>query len=189
MRLFAQKGYAATSTKEICGAARADIAAIHYHFKSKENLYRHIIEQFASDHMNKLCQILRPPKTRDEFVVRLETFLQVSVDSIMQQPELAKMILRDMELMTDICKDVFEDTFMKLHKALISFFTSAKEGHLLRPGVDPGLATLSFNNQLLFLSQGGGLIKALHGFDIADNKFRERWLAHVMDALCFGFLE
>jgi AcrR family transcriptional regulator len=37
--LFAQKGYDAVSVREITTAARCNLAAVNYHFGSKENLY------------------------------------------------------------------------------------------------------------------------------------------------------
>ena len=47
--LFAEKGYHDTRTGEICGAARANIAAVHYHFGSKADIYiaawRHAFER------------------------------------------------------------------------------------------------------------------------------------------------
>jgi TetR/AcrR family transcriptional regulator, regulator of cefoperazone and chloramphenicol sensitivity len=47
--VFAEKGYRKTTIAEICEAAEANIAAVNYHFGSKENLYveawRHSLAQ------------------------------------------------------------------------------------------------------------------------------------------------
>jgi AcrR family transcriptional regulator len=40
LRLFAEKGYKAASTREICDAAGANISAIRYYFGDKASLYR-----------------------------------------------------------------------------------------------------------------------------------------------------
>jgi TetR/AcrR family transcriptional regulator, regulator of cefoperazone and chloramphenicol sensitivity len=49
--VFATKGFQSATTREICEAADSNMAAIHYHFKDKEGLYRAVVqaplEQFA----------------------------------------------------------------------------------------------------------------------------------------------
>src|SRR5262249_10714975 len=47
-RLFAEKGYDATSLREIISAAGVNLAAIHYHFGSKEEMLDELIRRKAA---------------------------------------------------------------------------------------------------------------------------------------------
>ncbi|MDR2438189.1 MAG: TetR/AcrR family transcriptional regulator [Planctomycetaceae bacterium] len=42
--IFAQKGFAATTVREICAAAKVNQAAINYYFGCKESLYKEVFE-------------------------------------------------------------------------------------------------------------------------------------------------
>lgn len=43
-RLFAERGYAHVTIRDICGAARANIAAVNYHFSGKAGLYDETVQ-------------------------------------------------------------------------------------------------------------------------------------------------
>jgi TetR/AcrR family transcriptional regulator, regulator of cefoperazone and chloramphenicol sensitivity len=43
--VFAQKGFQAATTREICDAAESNMAAIHYHFGDKAGLYKAVLVQ------------------------------------------------------------------------------------------------------------------------------------------------
>jgi TetR/AcrR family transcriptional regulator, regulator of cefoperazone and chloramphenicol sensitivity len=45
VRLFAERGYDATSVRALAVKARVNQAAVNYHFKSKEGLYREVLRE------------------------------------------------------------------------------------------------------------------------------------------------
>jgi AcrR family transcriptional regulator len=46
-RLFAERGFAGTTLRNVVSEAGANLAAVHYHFGSKEELYRAVVSRFA----------------------------------------------------------------------------------------------------------------------------------------------
>ena len=54
LEVFASKGYAQASTREICQRAGANVAGIHYYFGDKASLYKELMQ--IPEHM------VRPPE-------------------------------------------------------------------------------------------------------------------------------
>jgi len=54
MTLFAEKGFAATSTREICEKARVTKPALYYHFGNKERLYTGIVFDAFHEYLKEL---------------------------------------------------------------------------------------------------------------------------------------
>jgi AcrR family transcriptional regulator len=46
-RLFAERGFAGTTLRNVISEANVNLAAVHYHFGSKEELFRAVVERFA----------------------------------------------------------------------------------------------------------------------------------------------
>lgn len=73
---FAQFGYAGTSVRGIIKEAGVNLAAVHYHFQSKEGLYAAVLEQYAKPIVEQQLQDLhdyveRHRKPHVEDVVRI----------------------------------------------------------------------------------------------------------------------
>ncbi|MBW1732563.1 MAG: TetR/AcrR family transcriptional regulator, partial [Deltaproteobacteria bacterium] len=54
--VFAEKGYRAATIADICGRAKANVAAVNYYFGDKETLY-----QEAWEHSFRQCAASEPP--------------------------------------------------------------------------------------------------------------------------------
>lgn len=46
-RLFAERGFAGTTLRNVISEAEVNLAAVHYHFGSKEELFRAVVKRFA----------------------------------------------------------------------------------------------------------------------------------------------
>jgi AcrR family transcriptional regulator len=59
-RLVAERGLAATSVRSVCAAAGANVAAVHYHFGSKESLVEAILERRMGELTTRRLAMLEP---------------------------------------------------------------------------------------------------------------------------------
>jgi AcrR family transcriptional regulator len=69
-RLFAERGIEATSVRTITQAAGANIAAVHYHFGSKQDLVRALLERRVAEMHEARLPWLDASETRAEVTTR-----------------------------------------------------------------------------------------------------------------------
>ncbi len=72
-KIFTQKGFAATRTRDIAEESGINLALINYYFGSKENLFEIIVEQKFMDLFGLLYPILSDEKIKLEEKIRLIT--------------------------------------------------------------------------------------------------------------------
>lgn len=188
-RLFAEKGYDGTSVKEICEAAGVNIAAIHYHFESKSDLYRHIIEQFATERLESARNILQPPQNSEDLKVRLDIFLRQIVEALIKQPEVALLIQRGVEMFDPISEDVFRNTMFKMFDNLVRFLAEAKKQGLLATDVDPYFAAGFLRSQFVHQTRLDKVIKKHFGYSLTDEMYREKWIQQTLRLFLGGVIE
>jgi TetR/AcrR family transcriptional regulator len=66
LELFSEKGYDATSTREICAAAGITKPTLYYFFQSKEGLYRALVDDTLESFRDQLTQTLQTPGTAEQ---------------------------------------------------------------------------------------------------------------------------
>jgi len=68
--IFANRGYQATTIREICAGARANVAAINYHFGDKLGLYTEVLQQSVRAAQVLAVHNALDPKTPPEEILR-----------------------------------------------------------------------------------------------------------------------
>jgi AcrR family transcriptional regulator len=82
--LFATKGFDGATTQEICSLAQANIAAVNYHYGSKENLYRAVWE-YGQSRMQKIWEDRVSNDASAE--ERLRQFVGLRVETVLSDGE------------------------------------------------------------------------------------------------------
>jgi AcrR family transcriptional regulator len=91
IEVFAQKGYAGASTREICAEAGLTKPVLYYHFRGKEHLYRELmIDSFGT--YEKM--LLRASQSRGTLRERLVLMVQTDFQTSRDDPSRTKFLLR-----------------------------------------------------------------------------------------------
>ena len=89
-RLFLEKGVDNTSIRNIADEARINVAALNYHFKSKENLFEIILEDLLSTSSYELPSILNSSVSLEE---KIRQYVDIYIDIILDNPALPFFII------------------------------------------------------------------------------------------------
>ena len=77
-RLFAEHGFAGTTLRTMASEAGVNLAAVQYHFGSKEELFRAVVARFARPVVERELRLLSELKSNSEFL-SIETLLTAVV--------------------------------------------------------------------------------------------------------------
>ncbi|MEM6379596.1 MAG: TetR/AcrR family transcriptional regulator [Bacteroidota bacterium] len=96
IEVFTQKGYEATTTRDITDVAGLkNLASLHYYFKSKDQLFDVVIEHTMGNFSQLMDQILNNPTL--ELHQKIRKFVPAYIDFIMANPFLPMFILSEGE--------------------------------------------------------------------------------------------
>ncbi|QQR81514.1 MAG: TetR/AcrR family transcriptional regulator [Deltaproteobacteria bacterium] len=137
MKLFSKKGLNGTTTREIAGLAKVNIAALHYHWGGKEDLMKAVYEQMISEVALLGARLMQAPEKKLN-----ETFRDILGelhDFFTQNPDYARLLLYvDLED-PDFLKNVRESTVIPLIQQTSDYLKKLmKQGKIRK--IDPGFS-------------------------------------------------
>ena len=89
--LFAEKGYAATSTREVCQRAGITKPVLYYYFGSKERLFRELIVDACNESRKQLLLASRRAETAPQKLVEV---LAADFEGTRREHSLARLFIR-----------------------------------------------------------------------------------------------
>lgn len=146
-RLFAQKGYAATSVHEITDAAETNRALLYYYFKDKHSLYVSVIDEGVAEFLGLVERTLFGPGSYSD---RLCAFVRGHLELGWYRGDLARVVHRC--LLDGHHDEVgLQQKFRSGLERMEAFFTEAVAAGEFR-AIDPRLAARTVSGPTYLLA-------------------------------------
>ena len=148
-QLFATKGFAATTIKQIAAAAEVNSALLYYYFENKETLYhatiRRILSAMAGEGMNLLDHPASPADGIRALVRFQSTFLS-------SRPHLPRLIAREFAgHETTNAMPLFGEQLARLFRRLCEIIRDGQRQGEFRNDLTPEFAAISTISQVAYL--------------------------------------
>lgn len=178
---FAQRGYAGTTVRDIAVAAEANLAAVGYHFGSKQGLYEQVLRSQVAPLGRRLAQVCRaksPP------LDRIEAIVHAVFEHIRMRPQMPAIIARELASGRGI-NAAMAGAFREILPVLTGVIVEGQKDGSIRAG-DPTLLTLSVMSQPIYFNLARPVIAAVAGLEVGDPETAERMAVHAAAVIRAG---
>ena len=154
-RLFAERGYAATTTRAIAAEVDANIATVHYHLGSKFEIFRAVLEDLYLEEMEVLNRHLQPLRGRrvrhTAELCRVFTGLaDAMIDLMIARPERPRLYVRRWLDPEDEIRALEVRVSLEVQRPLRELLEQAKLDGL----IDPALPAETFLRSFMWVIFG-----------------------------------
>jgi len=101
--LFIEKGFAATTMRDISSRANINKGLLHYYFQSKQMLFVNVMQMTTFELFPKVDSILH---LNVSFSEKLELIIDVYIEFLLKNPRLPAFIINELNSNTDLFVDI-----------------------------------------------------------------------------------
>jgi TetR/AcrR family transcriptional regulator len=178
-KIFARKGYGATTTREIAEAAGVTKGLLFYHFQTKERLYLSVIDNMVKE----LGRLATPPSGEGiDHMAHVRRFIDGWTDFFVEHRDFQKLITRELMDEGQFHKKIIDEYLKPLYEIGISFIRKGIDAGAFRP-MDPATVVqmLTSVNSMYFISS------PLHEQILGENPIAPPVLARRQEELWAHF--
>lgn len=134
--LFAEKGFDAVSTRDLCNKAEVNVAAISYYFGGKEGLYLEVFQSYAERISERIKGVLTTHEGKITTPEHMENALRDLIGSIVdmrsEEPEVAIVLQKQSIGNIPGVQEAFVTITEPVGDALTAFFQEIQDKKLIR---------------------------------------------------------
>lgn len=172
--IFALKGFAATTTKDLAAAAGVSEGLLYKHFPGKESLYRELGHFVSQESVPISGQLAKLPPSTGSLVLGLYYLTRMVLSGPCGGEQQHDYVLRMMcrSLLEDgaFADGFMESAFLPYVDPLQSWFDAARKAGDLHPGPGPDRLAIFFSHHLMVGIRLHSLRKDAHGSMGADTE-------------------
>ncbi len=180
-QLFGERGYAATTIKQIGAAAGVNSALLYYYFADKEQLYRAVLERLLSTLMTRGGEVFAAARTPADAIRGL---VGVQGELLVSRPNVPRLIAR--ELVDHNAEHVtgqFAQMAAGIFKRLCEMIQTGQRSGVLRSDLDARFAAISTISQVVYFHIARPAVGILlgHGPQGAPDDVARAFTAHAAE--------
>lgn len=181
--IFSEKGFKAATVRDICRAARANVAAVHYHFGDKEGLYKALLVEAFETGLRRY-----PPDMGVQPGARAEERLYAFVHSFLLRmlgsgpfAWCGKLMARELHEPTPALDHVVERYIMPLAQQLRGIVAEILGGGMQADSRQALLCAMSVVGQCQYIFRSRAVVDRLAPGLRLDPEGIERLARHITD--------
>jgi AcrR family transcriptional regulator len=168
MELFLEKGYSATSTNDICAAAKINKPTLYYYFESKRHL-------FFEAHIKHIQEVLKPYLARVASIAdpweRLTFIIREFTKIVCHYPELRVLTHESMSIKDDYFELIREE-WKKHYLLLRNTISELQSSDTIPPDLKPSWVALLILGMITWITFWFDYDRKEHMDDIAETALR-----------------
>ncbi len=160
-QLFIQKGYNNTSVRDVCRAAKVNIALINYYFTSKEDLYKEVIRLKTEPIIRSLKELSEDKEisAKDKFYKLFDIYAAFYEENC----NLPQLIAREVMTNTEISRWFHTHIIAKELKYIKDIFSEAQRFGIINDRYEPVVLMSFCLGAMMFILAGSQMVDKLLG--------------------------
>lgn len=161
-KIFMQKGYSATRTRDIAEAAGINIALLNYYFRSKEKLFHQIMLESLAQFFGTILTIFNDEQS--SLIEKLEKITEAYMNKLMASPDLPMFILSEIRNEPEVfLKQVAQN--QQLHNTVLFRQLGETLGQSTMKDIDPVHIIVNFLGMMVFPFLAKPILQQLTGME------------------------